>query len=149
MNFEGEIRHISAAQTHALRGAILRPGTAREQSIYPGDDAADTFHFGAFIGEEIVGIASLYEESAPGETARALRLRGMAVSPRVQKRGVGRALIEACIAQSQACGVETLWCNARTSALGFYEALDFVRRGQEFEIPGVGPHFVCVHKIPS
>lgn len=39
-------------------------------------------------------------------------------------------------------GAEVLWCNARVGALGFYLRLGFATIGEEFEIAGIGPHFV-------
>ena len=147
MNFQGEIRRISEKQTHALRHEVLRPGTQLPHLFFPGDDAATTAHFGAFVSGELVGVASIYENAMLGETARAMQLRGMAVSPDVQKQGVGRALIAACVEEIQNRDVKIFWCNARTGALGFYENLGFVRRGDEFEIPAAGPHFVYVMEL--
>ena len=146
MNFQGKVRRISASQTHALRHEVLRPGTTLPHLFFPGDDDAATAHFGAFL-EELVGVASIYENAMPGELGRAMQLRGMAVSPAVQKQGVGRALIAACVEEAQRRGAKVFWCNARTKALGFYETLGFEPRGDEFEIPDAGPHFVCVLKL--
>jgi len=39
-------------------------------------------------------------------------------------------------------GGTMLWFNARTVAVPFYEKHGFATRGDEFEIPGVGPHYV-------
>ncbi|MFK7789853.1 MAG: hypothetical protein AB8C95_10235, partial [Phycisphaeraceae bacterium] len=38
----------------------------------------------------------------------------------------------------------SLWCNARTSASGYYERLCFIQHGDLFEIPDIGPHAVMV-----
>ena len=54
------IRQISADEMRPLRHEILRPGQTYEETLYPGDDAADTVHLGAFDGGRLVGIASLY-----------------------------------------------------------------------------------------
>ena len=45
---------------------------------------------------------------------------------------------------------ETLsaWCNARTSAAGYYEKIGFVIASDEFELPDIGPHVLMV-RLPS
>ena len=37
-----------------------------------------------------------------------------------------------------------LWCNARTSAIGFYEKLGWRVTSGPFDVPGVGPHVTMV-----
>ncbi len=39
-------------------------------------------------------------------------------------------------------GRRLLWCNARVVALGFYTKLGLHTEGDEFDIPGIGPHYV-------
>lgn len=143
-------RPITAAATHPLRLAVLRPGQPQETAAFPGDDAPAARHFGAFAGEELIGTASIYREPPPGENdPGAWRLRGMAVTPEHQGQGHGRALLEVCLAHVQAQGGTQLWCNARTTARGFYKSLGFTTRGDEFDIPGVGLHFVMCYNIPG
>lgn len=144
------IRAISAAGTRPLRSAILRPGQPPDMLVYPGDDAPDTLHLGAFEGDELVGIASIYHEPQPGdERPGAWRLRGMATIDRVRGKGHGRALLTACIDAIRARGGELLWCNARTPAMGFYKSLGFSVRGEPFELPGIGEHFLMWRAIAT
>ncbi len=142
------IRAIEAAQTRALRSAILRPNRPPEDSIYPSDDARDALHLGTFDGDKIVGIASIYRESWPLDANfKAYRLRGMAVDPAFQRRGIGAALVREALGHIKAQGGEVLWCNAREIALDFYRALGFESVGNEFEIPGIGPHFLMRRSV--
>jgi ribosomal protein S18 acetylase RimI-like enzyme len=142
------VRPISAAETRPLRGEVLRPGQPPASLVYPGDDAPDSFHAGAFVDGALVGIATVYPEPMPLDPAagfdadRAFRLRGMATRPDLQGRGLGRAVLTHCIEHVRAAGAEVLWCNARLGALGFYRRLGFQTIGDEFEIAGIGPHFV-------
>lgn len=136
-----ELRPIPAAETRPLRQRVLRPHQPPEALVYPGDDAAETLHLGAYIGGEQVGVASLFCEAPPGEDEPdSWRLRGMAVTPGAQGGGHGRALLEACLAHAKAQGGARVWCNARTTASGFYLRLGFVVVGDAFELPGIGPH---------
>ncbi len=141
------VRLIAAPQTHALRLEILRAGLPPESAIFPGDEAATTRHFGAFEGENLVGIATLLEAPVPGTTTPALQLRGMAVSPALQGAGIGRVLVEACRREAVARAIFLLWCNARSDAAVFYEKMGFEKVGAEFEIESAGPHFVMQWRL--
>ena len=138
-----DVRPISAEETRGLRQAILRPHQRPEELVYPGDDDPDTLHLGAYVDGKLVGVASLYREAPPKEEdPGAWRLRGMAVAKDRQKQGLGAALLDACIAHAKGSGGTSLWCNARTTAAGFYTSLGFEVEGDAFELPGIGPHYV-------
>ncbi len=71
----------------------------------------------------------------------------MATLEEYRGRGVGKNLLnEAFLIIKERQG-DALWCNARTNAIGFYEKLGFSVVGDEFEIEGVGPHFVMVRGL--
>lgn len=145
---EIEVRRISAEQTQPLRHAVLRPNQPPEKLVYPADEAPDTRHLGAWRGDDLVGIASIYPEPLPSADADGWwRLRGMATSPQARGRGIGRALLRSCLAHIAERNDTGLWCNARTSACGFYLALGFETIGDEFEIEGIGPHFVMARAV--
>ncbi len=137
-----DIRPISAAETRPLRRSVLRPHQTEAELVYAGDDATDTVHLGAFLGPNLVGVASICRDPPPGETgADVWRLRGMATAPEVRGTGVGGRLLERGIELARAAGGTRLWCNARTPAVGFYRRHGLATRGDEFEIRGTGPHF--------
>ena len=140
-----EIRPITAAETRWLRHVLLRPRDKPEDLVYPGDDARDSLHVGAFTEGSLVGIASVSRRPVPdGSEKRAWQIRGMATVPELRRRGCGRALVEACIAHAAQAGGRSVWCYARAAAVGFYEACGFKTRGREFQIPGIGPHFLML-----
>ena len=137
--------NISTHQTHSLRHAILRPNQPLAACVYPGDDAPTSFHLGIRDADaspgDLIAIASFYREPLPGDTGGSpqLRIRGMAVLPEHRNKGLGRALVEAGleIARTQSPAPTLCWCNARTTAAGYYEKLGFTPRGDEFEIEGI------------
>ena len=137
------IRAIAAAETIAVRWPVLRPGFARKTAIFDGDDAPGTLHFGAFEGERLTGVASIYLAPFPPQpdVAPAFQLRGMATLPEVRGAGFGKALLDACITAAREKGAALIWCNARTSASDFYAKNGWRITGDEFDIPTVGPHF--------
>jgi GNAT superfamily N-acetyltransferase len=141
---EFRLERVAPEAVRPLRSEVLRPGIAPEALVYAGDEAADALHVAARDGEgRIHGIASLCREPAPGRApAVAWRLRGMATRPELRGKGVGRRLLQACFRHVRAEGGGLLWCNARVVALGFYERLGLRREGTQFDIAGIGPHYV-------
>lgn len=143
------VRPVPSEATHVLRMTVLRPSQPPSEVVYPGDDDPRTVHFGAFLDGELVGIASLYAEARVDGSEPGWRLRGMATDPRARRRGVGRALLDACIGHVTAEGGGELWCNARLVAVSFYAAGGFEVVSERFEIPGIGPHVVMRRLLPA
>lgn len=137
------IRSIDAEETLPIRHVVLRKGMPIESARYAHDHTSA--HLGYFKDEKLLGVASLCEEDF--ESEKAMRLRGMAVLPKAQGKGVGKALVERAITEADARGIEILWCTARTSAQGFYEGLGFVVQGDIFEVEHHGPHVVMFRAV--
>ncbi len=143
-----DVRAINAEETRPLRHSVLRPGQSFEQTVYSRDDHPETLHLGAFDGDRLVAIASLYREARPNRPTRsAWRLRGMATLPGVRGRGFATAVLDASVGHVAGEGGGELWCNARVPALGFYQRCGFAVEGDEFEIDGIGPHVVVTRVI--
>jgi GNAT superfamily N-acetyltransferase len=143
------IRRITAAETIPVRWPVLRPGFPRESAVFAGDEAPDTVHLGAFEGDKLVGVASIYLAPLPERpgTVPAWQLRGMATLPEARGAGFGKKLLEACVAHAAERNAAMLWCNARTSAAPFYRKHGWMILGGEFDIPTVGPHFRMLCEI--
>ena len=71
------------------------------------------------------------------------RIRGMAVDEAFRGQRVGIKLVDQVILDLKSKKAESVWCNARVSALGFYEKMGFKKEGELFEITGIGPHFIA------
>ena len=137
------VRSISASQTRPVRQQVLRPHQPPEACIYEADDDPRSAHFGAVVDGLLVGVASIYRLREDGEHDPFVwRLRGMATLEDVRGQGYGVALLEACIRHARRAGGMRLWCNARTTVAGFYGAFGFQQKGEEFELPGIGPHLM-------
>ena len=138
-------RRIGAEETIAIRWPVLRAGLPRESAVFPGDDRADTRHFGAFLDDCLVGVVTIYPAPLPDqpESTGAWQLRGMAVSPEHQRTGGGHALIQCCLTYLNEAQADLVWCNARSPAVSFYLREGFQTLGKEFEIPTAGPHSAC------
>jgi ribosomal protein S18 acetylase RimI-like enzyme len=80
--------------------------------------------------------------AVPGlKPGRGWRLRGMATLDEIRGTGAGNALARTALTHAVLAGAATVWCNARTSVAGFYRKHGFHVLGQEFELPGIGPHY--------
>jgi predicted GNAT family N-acyltransferase len=142
------VRPIEAEQTRILRQRILRPHKQTYELVYPGDDAPDSLHVGAFEEDELVGVASVMREQRSGEDdPGAWRIRGMATIPEVRGHGHGGALLERCLVHVAAHGGTLAWCTARVTAMAFYRHFGFEAQGEPFEVPVIGTHYVMTRLI--
>lgn len=147
------IEAVPAAAVRPLRSEVLRPGQPPTSLVYPGDDHPQALHVGAFADGVLVGIATVYPEPMPlrpmadVDSDRAFRLRGMATRPDWQGKNLGRRVLTRCIEHARDHDADVLWCNARVVALGFYERLGFETLGDEFDIEGIGPHYVMWRSV--
>jgi ribosomal protein S18 acetylase RimI-like enzyme len=142
------IKEILATETLPLRSTVLRSNIPYGECVFQTD--ASGFHLGAFAGTELVSVATFFPEDYPELGSGGYRLRGMATHFAYQGQGHGAALIKAAIHRLKLNGTCYLWCNARTSAVGFYKKLGFVIISEEFEVPGIGPHYnmsIQINKI--
>ena len=106
----------------------------RQLAMYPEKqikemELADDFdgvHFGLYHEYELTGVVSLFEK---GNIAQ---FRKMAVLPNEQGKGFGKQLLLYVIAYCKQQKIETLWCNARTSAIEFYKKIGFVTSGEPY-----------------
>src|SRR6476620_4962773 len=118
-----EIKEIPTELTYSVRQPILRPGKPIESCFFEGDKLDTTTHYGIFIDKEVVGVVSVFLNSNTNFTeTKQFQLRGMAVSDSVQKKGLGKLLLEEvenCIFQKNENVV--IWFNARESAVAFYK----------------------------
>jgi predicted GNAT family N-acyltransferase len=140
------VESVLAATIRPLRHAVLRPGQPAAAATYPQDDAPDTLHLAAYDDAgSVVGCATFFPESLEGEPA--WRLRGMATAPAVRGQGYAGEMLLRGIEELRERGVRLLWCNARTNAVGFYQRFGFTRRGAEFDIALLGPHYQLVRLL--
>ena len=99
-------------------------------------------------GNSVIAIASFHPEKHAGLKGwKQFRLRGMATHPDHVGKGIGKALLTFAMDHLKAQHADLLWCNARVLAVPFYEKLGFIREGPEFDIPGIGGHFLMHRKV--
>ncbi len=137
------IKEINVEKTYPLRIEILRNGIP-ENYHFVGDKHKETIHLGAFLDNKCIGIVTLIPNSHKTfPNVSTYQLRGMAVDKSLQKQGIGKLLIDASFRfLKEGRKYEILWCNARIIAVEFYKKMGFSIKGNKFQIPKVGSHFL-------
>ena len=108
-----EIKLIQPSETWEIRHRVMWADKPFEDIKLPNDDFG--LHFGLFRGSTLISVVSFFIENDVAQ------FRKFATETTEQGKGYGAKLLEYLI---QACierNVKVLWCNARTSSIGFYE----------------------------
>ncbi len=123
------IEQIRPELTWRLRRDVLYP----EEPIFKMEMEEDNhgYHFGAFAGNKLVAVVSLFINGSD------FQFRKFAVVPEEQGRGIGKALLNYITDFVVNEGGSRLWCNARSSAIGFYARYGFTQTGSTFNRHGV------------
>ena len=140
------IKKVKAEDTYQIRKSILRKGMTLSHEM-SGDKEPETLHLGLFESGELVCIGSFMKSSKKIFNGVQYQLRGMASVASAQGKGFGKLLLEDAEEKLKNQGVEILWCNARTVALGFYKKLGYQIVGDVSQVEQVGPHFVMFKKL--
>jgi ribosomal protein S18 acetylase RimI-like enzyme len=142
---------VDASATRELRRALLRPQWA-PGTLLPGDGDPAAVHLAVYDAGELVGCCVLQPRPYPPrpDGPQAWQLRGMAVAVHRQRQGVGGAVLDAAVAELQRRGARIVWCDARTTAAGFYRRHGFTGDGPEFEHAETGlPHRRMWRELPD
>lgn len=134
------VKKISVELTYELRKEVLRKNIDLPYK-FSGDLDETTFHLGAFKEEVLVGVVSFMKSPSNNMELAQYQLRGMATLPLVRGEGFGNLLISEGIKLVQEKEIETIWCNARKVAVGFYKKNGFKVEGTSFSIEKVGIHY--------
>jgi GNAT superfamily N-acetyltransferase len=149
------VRRCGADDVIGLRRSVLRPHLSADEARYAADDGPGAVHFCAEDGTgRVVSVATLLREVPPwrADVPNGWRLRGMATASDWRGRGAGSVVLGAVFAHVRAEGGGLLWCNARLSAVKFYERAGMATTGAPWEEPVIGPHvamFTIISCAPS
>jgi predicted GNAT family N-acyltransferase len=142
---------LSADEVQPLRTRILRP-FQKGLCEYEVDRSHDTRHYGLVDASgEPRAVITMFPQTCPALSDEpALRFRGLCVDDPLLRQGLGRRLLDSAIARAASTflSAKFVWCNARTSATGFYEACGFERIGEVFDVSEIGPHVVMWRPMP-
>lgn len=142
------IKIINPAEVFPVRKEVLRKGIPLPFE-FSGDYDATTTHFGYFVDDQLVSVATVLQSSHPFFTGNQFQLRGMATLVEHQGKGLGSLLVKKIEKYILHKNAEIMWFNARVKALNFYQKLGFKTIGEEFELPHVGMHYVMFKEYNS
>jgi GNAT superfamily N-acetyltransferase len=124
MPIAADICAISAEATYPLRHQVLWPDQPLDYVKVENDAAGQ--HFGAFRGEELLAVISLFVDGTEA------RFRKFATRPDCQGQGFGTALLKHVFAEARRQGANRIWCDARQDSAGFYASFGMQSEGQVF-----------------
>ena len=139
-----QIKEIQPEDTYKIRLIVLKTNEKYPYK-YQGDFDLKTKHLGVFKDDLIIGIVTVMETNHPKLPSDAIQLRGMAILPKHQRKGIGKILIKHIEKLYQHKNI--IWCNARYYAIDFYKSLGFSIFGKKFYIKNVGNHFVMYKNL--
>ncbi|HEY8956073.1 1-(5-phosphoribosyl)-5-[(5-phosphoribosylamino)methylideneamino]imidazole-4-carboxamide isomerase [Chitinophaga sp.] len=123
------IRKISADDTLQLRRDVLYPNEPLEAVKVDHDE--DGLHFGVFDQGQLVTVVSLF----PGRESA--QFRKLATAPAAQGKGFGKAILAHLVDICKKEKIKLLWCNARDTAVTFYDRLGYTKKGDYFVKGGI------------
>ena len=137
-----EIVSIEVSKCYPLRHKMLRKGKPLETCHFDGDNLKGTFHLGALVDKEIIGIISVYEKDLTQfKNSKGAQFRGIAVASKHQRKGVASKLINYAQRETKKkINPKYIWLNGRISANNLYLNRGFKPIGDRFEINTIGIH---------
>jgi GNAT superfamily N-acetyltransferase len=123
------IEQITPEITWLLRRDVLYPASRIYEMEM--DEDLQGYHFGAFTDAKLIGVVSLFQK---GES---WQFRKFAIDADFQGKGIGKQLLDYITDFAKSEGAESLWCNARTTAIGFYSKFGFLQTGEGYGANGI------------
>ncbi|OOQ60137.1 GNAT family N-acetyltransferase [Mucilaginibacter pedocola] len=122
------IEQVRPEHTWKLRHEVLYPNQKPNEMGMEEDN--NGYHFAAFKDKWIVAVVSLFKHESDWQ------FRKFAVAEEVQGQGLGAQLLQYITEFVEREQGELLWCNARLSAIGFYNKFGFSAVGEVFHKNG-------------
>ena len=124
-----------------LRDDILRKPLGLSFTKEELEKEKDHLLIAAYEDDKMLACCMLVEENP-----QTVRLRQMAVLNDLQGKGIGKALMIFAENLARDRGYKNITMHARKNAVGFYEKMGYVRKGEEFEEITI-PHFLMEKKL--
>lgn len=124
-----DIRSIQWEEALPIRHKVLWPSKPALFCNVEGDESAN--HYGVYIKGKLVSVASIYVKD------QVARLRKFATLVECQGCGIGSKLLTYILNDLKEFGIVIFWCDARKTAISFYEQFGMTIQGTEFNKSGV------------
>ena len=131
-----EVALVDPARTRELRRRVLRPHLPAGAPL-PGDDLADTIHFGVVVEGVVLSTCFVFVEPCPWRPdppAGRLdwHLRSMATASEARGQGLGGAVLDAALEFARDHDGRLLGANVREPAIEFYRRHGLQGHGEVF-----------------
>ena len=123
------IEQIAPAATLRVRQAELYPLMLLKKLQLEEDE--DGIHFGLFHDDKLISVVSCFEKNDGN-----IQFRKFATIKEFQNQGFGTALLKYILAFAEEQKMKKIWCNARTTAIGFYQKLGLKETDLRFSKDG-------------
>jgi len=138
---EIQIEQIRFELTWRIRHEVMYPHLPFDAIKLPADP--DGIHFGLYAADWLSSVVSLFNDGDD------YQFRKFATLEKHQGKGYGSLLLAYVIAFVRQEGGKRIWCNARTSATGFYEKFGFQSKDEYFSEQGVDFVIMELHLEPA
>lgn len=118
------IEQIGYQAAWPVRHEVMYPNHPFDMIKLEDDDKG--VHFGLSVDHQLTSVVSLFFDG------QVYQFRKFATLAAAQGSGYGSSLLRYVISYTAEKGGAQLWCNARLSALVFYERFGFIRSGEVF-----------------
>jgi predicted GNAT family N-acyltransferase len=124
-----QIEQIRYELTWRIRHEVMYPDLPFSAIKLPTDP--NGVHFGLYADDQLTSVVSIFNEG------RRYQFRKLATLNAAQGKGYGSMLLSYVIAYVKQEGGDTIWCNARVSALRFYDRFGLRSHGDYFSEHGI------------
>ena len=118
------IQTITYQDALPIRHTVLWPNKPIEFCKVEGDEQA--LHYGMFVDSTLVCVASIYIDQ------NSARLRKFATLQTHQGQGIGSQVITHILEDLKHLNVNHFWCDARATAVSFYQRFGMQTSGSQF-----------------
>ncbi|MEJ7694935.1 GNAT family N-acetyltransferase [Daejeonella sp.] len=122
------IEQIPPYLTWKTRHKVMYPDLDFDKVILPNDD--DGIHLGLFDNNTLISVVSLFR------TDDSMQFRKFATLSEYQHKGYGSEILLYLLEYSKNAGCDQIWCNARTTAAGFYRKFGFIETDKTSQANG-------------
>jgi len=142
------IEFIKSTDILNVRNIVLRDNKLTpDECRFPTDEIKGAFHLGYYDGDTLATVVSLHPQSYGELIGNGYQLRGMATLAEYRGKGFGKIIVDYAVDYLQKKHASYIWCNARKGASKFYHDCGFEIISDEFEIKGIGAHYVMSHQL--
>ena len=122
------IDKVALEEVWQMRQQVMYPNHTIEDVKLPHDELG--VHIGLFLFSQLVSVVSLFYKNGD------LQFRKFATKIDYQNKGYGTLLLQYVFKNAVENKCHTVWCNARVTAISFYEKFGMKTVGEKWEQDG-------------